>query len=68
MAVGMLGGESEEAGDAQGDPGGDGLRLDPEADPRHHDDQTSGDVRVEQVVPQTPPKLEYYLETREVAC
>ena len=34
MAVCVLRREGEQAGDAQGDPGGDRLGLDPERDPR----------------------------------
>ena len=64
----MLGGESEEGGDPQRDPGGDRLRLDPEADPGHHHDQTRGDVGVEHEVTQSSPKLELDHQTREVTC
>ena len=51
LTVGVLGGESEERGDAQGHPGRDSFRLDPETDPGHHDDETGGDVGVEHEVP-----------------
>ena len=64
----MLGGESEEGGDPQRDPGGDRLRLDPEADPGHHHDQTGWDIGVEHEVTQSPPKLELDHQTREVTC
>ena len=64
----MLGGESEEAGDTQGDPGRNRLRLDPEADPGHDDYQAGGDVGVEQVVAQPPLEHEHNLQTREVTC
>ena len=50
LTAGVLGGESEEGGDPQRDPGGDSLRLDPEADPGHHHDQTGRDVSVEHEV------------------
>ena len=64
----MLGGESEEGGDPQRDPGGDSLRLDPEADPGHDHDQTRGDIGVKQVVAQPPLEHEHNLQTREVTC
>ena len=64
----MLGGESEEGGDPQRDPGGDSLRFDPEADPGHHHDQTRGNVGVKHEVTQPPPKLELDHQTREVTC
>ena len=64
----MLGGQSEEAGDPQGDPGRYSLGLDPEADPGHDDDQTGRDVSVEQVVAQPPLEHEHNLQTREVTC
>ena len=62
----MLGGEGQEGGDPQRDPGGDSLRLDPEADPGHDDYQAGGDVGVEQVVAQPPLEHEHHLQTREV--
>ena len=68
MTVGMLGGESEEGGDSQGDPGRHRLGLDPEADPGHDDDQAGWDVGVEQVVAQPPLEHEDNLQTREVTC
>ena len=64
----MLGGESEEGGDPERDPGGDRLRLNPEADPGHDHDQTGGDIGVEQVVAQPPLEHEHNLQTREVTC
>ena len=48
----MLGGQGEEGGDPQGDPGRHRLGLYPEADPGHHDDQAGGDVGVEHEVPE----------------
>ena len=51
----MLGGEGQEGGDPQRDPGGDSLRLDPEADPGHHHDQTGRDVSVEHEVSEKNP-------------
>ena len=62
----MLGGEGQEGGHPQRDPGGDSLGLDPEADPGHDDYQAGGDVGVEQVVAQTPLEHEHHLQTREV--
>ena len=47
----MLGGESEEGGHPQRHPGRHRLRLDPEADPGHHHDQTGWDVGVKHEVP-----------------
>jgi len=64
----VLRGESEQRRDAQSDPGRNRFRLDPERDPRHDDDQTRGDVRVEQVVAQPPLQREVHLQTREVSC
>ena len=51
LAVGVLGGEGQQGGHAQGHTGGHGLGLDPETDPGHHHDQTGGDVGVEHEVP-----------------
>ena len=68
LTVGVLGGEGEEGGDPQRDPGGDRLRFDPEADPGHHHDQTGGYVGVEHEVTQPPPKLELYHQACEVTC
>ena len=67
LTVCVLRGECEETGDPQGDPGGNGLGLDPERDPGHDDNQTSGDVGVEQVVAETPLEHEDHLETGELA-
>lgn len=55
LTVGVLGGEGQEGGHPQRDPGGDSLRLDPEADPGHHHDQTGRDVRVEHEVAKKNP-------------
>ena len=51
LTVGVLGGESEEGGHPQRHPGRHRLRLDPEADPGHHHDQTGRDVGVKHEVP-----------------
>ena len=67
LTVGVLGGEGEEGGDPQRDPGGDSLRLDPEADPGHHHDQTGWDVRVEHEVSKLSSEFELYHQTREVS-
>ena len=64
----MLGGESQQGGHSQRYPGRHGLRLDPETDPGHDDDQTGGDVGVEQVVAQPPLEHKHHLQTGEVAC
>ena len=61
MAVCMLSGECEQRRDPQGHPGWDGLGLDPEGDPGHHDDQAGRDVGVEKVVAEATAKLEYNL-------
>ena len=61
LAVGVLGGEGQQGGHAQGHTGGHGLGLDPETDPGHHHDQTGGDVGVEHEVAQPPPELEHHL-------
>ena len=66
LTVGVLGGEGQERGHPQRDPGRDSLRLDPEADPGHDDDQAGGDVGVEQVVAQPSFEHEHNLQTREV--
>ena len=63
----MLRGQGEQTGDAQRDPGRNGLGLDPERDPGHHDDQTGGDVSVEKVVAQATPELEDHLKAGEIA-
>ena len=42
-------------------PGRYGLWLDPEGNPGHDDDETGGQVGVEQVVTQPPLELEYHL-------
>lgn len=52
---------------AQGDPRRDGFRLDPEGDPGHDDDQSGRDVRVEQVIAQSPAQIEDNLYAREVS-
>ena len=68
LAVGVLGGEGQQGGHAQGHAGGHGLGLDPETDPGHDDDQTGGDVGVEEVVAQPPLEHEHHLQTREISC
>ena len=68
LTVGVLGGESEEGGHPQRHPGRHRLRLDPEADPGHDDDEAGGDVGVEEVVAQPPLKHEDHLQTRKVTC
>ena len=68
LAVGVLGGEGQQGGHAQGHTGGHGLGLDPETDPGHHHDQTGGDVGVEHEVAQPPSELEDHHETGEVPC
>ena len=45
----------------------DRLWLYPEGDPGHDDNETSGDIGVEQVVAQPPLEHEHHLQTREVA-
>ena len=57
----MLGGEGEEGGDTQGDPGRYSLWLDPEGDPGHDDNEAGGEVGVEEVVAQPPLELEHHL-------
>ncbi len=39
-----LGGHGEESGDAEGHAGGDGVLVEPEADPRHDDQHAAGNV------------------------
>jgi len=63
----MLSGEGKEAGDAQGDSGRNGLGFDPKADPAHDDNETSGDVSVEEIIAQTSLKHEDYFQTSELA-
>lgn len=52
---------------AKSDPCRDGFRLDPEGDPGHDDDQGGRDVRVEQVITQSPAQIEDNLYAREVS-
>lgn len=52
---------------AEGDPRRDGFRLDPEGDPGHDDDQSGRDVRVEQVIAESPAQIEDNLYAREVS-
>lgn len=52
---------------AEGDPRRDGFRLDPKGDPGHDDDQSGRDVRVEQVIAQSPAQIEDNLYAREVS-
>ena len=66
LAVGVLGGEGQQGGHAQGHPGGDSLGLDPETDPGHHHDQAGGDVGVEHEVAQPPSELEDHHQAGEV--
>jgi hypothetical protein len=68
LRIGVLRGEREQRRDAQGDPGRNRFRFDPERNPRHDDDQTRGDVRVEQVVAQPPLQREVHLQACEVTC
>lgn len=46
--------EREQRGDSQCDSGRNGLGLDPEGDPRHDNDESGRDVRMEKVVAETP--------------
>ncbi|GBM74345.1 hypothetical protein AVEN_113380-1 [Araneus ventricosus] len=52
LGLSVLGGQGEQGGDAQGDPGGYGVGPNPERDPGHDDDEAGRDVGVEQVVSQ----------------
>ena len=63
----MLRAEGEEAGDPQRDPGWHGLRLDPERDPGHDDDEAGGDVGVEEVVAEATLEHEHHLQAGELA-
>ena len=67
LTVCVLRREGEQTGDPQGDPGGHGLGLDPERDPGHDDDQTGGDVGVEQVVAESTLEHEDDLEAGELS-
>ena len=66
LTVGVLGGEGEKTGDAEGDACGNSLGFDPKRDPGHHHNQTSRDVSVEEIVAQATTKLEDHLQTREI--
>ena len=68
MAVGVLCGKRQEAGDPQRYPGGHSLRLDPKGNPGHHDDQTGRDVGMEEVISQATSELEYDLQAGEIPC
>ena len=63
----MLRAESEQTGHPQRDSGWHRLWLDPEWDPGHDDDQTGGDVRVEEVVAQATLEHEHHLQAGELA-
>ncbi len=68
LAVGVLRGEREQAGDTQGDSGWHGLRLDPERDPRHDDDKASWHISVEKVVAEATLEHEHHFQTGELSC
>ena len=63
----MLRAESEQTGHPQRDSGWHRLWLDPERDPGHDDDQTGGDVGVEQVVAESTLEHEDALEAGELS-
>lgn len=65
---GGLGADGEERGHPEGHPGGNGVHVQPEAHPRHHDDERCREVRLHQVVAHVAPQLEHRLETAVVAC
>ena len=65
MTVGMLGREGEKTGDTQGDSRGDRLGFDPKGDPRHNDNQTCGDVGMEEIVAEATLEHEHNFQAGE---
>lgn len=67
LRLGVLRGQREQRGDAEGDTRGNGFGLDPERDPAHDHNQRGRDVGVEQVVAKAPLQIEDHRQAREIA-
>lgn len=65
---GRLCGHCEEGCHAEGDSGGDGIRIKPEADPRHDHEHAARDVDGEQVVGEFALKCQVDREAAVLAC
>ena len=68
LASDLLCGHGEQGGDAQGDPGGDSVGVQPEADPGDDDEHAAGDVDRDQVVGELPLEDQLHLEAAVLAC
>ena len=67
LASDLLCGHGEQGGDAQGDPGGDSVGVQPEADPGDDDEHAAGHVDGQQVVGELPLKGEVHGEAAVLA-
>lgn len=67
LRIGVLRVQREQRRDPKRDTGWYGFWFNPERDPRHDNNEASGNVRVEQVVAQTSPERHDNFETREIA-
>ena len=63
-----LGGHGEQRGHPQGHPGGDGVLVQPEADPGHDDQHAARDVDCQQVVGELPLKRQVHSQAAVLAC
>ena len=68
LASDLLCGHGEQGGDAEGDPGGDSVGVQPEADPGDDDEHAAGHVDGQQVVGELPLKGEVHGEAAVLAC
>ena len=60
---GRLGGHGQQGGDPEGDPGRNGVRIEPEADPGDDDQHAARHVYGDQVVGELPLENEVHRET-----
>ena len=67
LASDLLCGHGEQGGDAEGDPGGDSVGVQPEADPGDDDEHAAGHVDGQQVVGELPLKGEVHGEAAVLA-
>ena len=63
--AGALRGHGQHSCDAQTDPGGCGIHVDPEGNPGQDDDEQRGDVHLDQVVAHLTLQVETSLDTGE---
>ena len=68
LASDLLCGHGEQGGDAEGDPGGDSVGVQPEADPGDDDEHAAGHVDGQQVVGELPLEGEVHGEAAVLAC